>query len=179
MDGLREWLRQNQSIVTVVVVVLLVAALGIAMMNMRQGGGKKTAYFYDLNKKELFVDSVDKRPPFEVGSGAAPDGGPAGVAAAVFACGDGCADESKRFVGYVTKYTDQAVKWLEEADAMGTDPSTQGKRSELWMKAEISQVYMLPDGTKWLSMQDPSYEKAMAGYRARCTGDDKLTTCAP
>jgi len=81
-----------------------------------------TAYFLDLNTREIFV-GPGYISPVEAPSGDRPDGGLAGVRATVYTCGDpldpiGLTPEELRDlgggVGYVSKYTPEAREAIEE-----------------------------------------------------------------
>ena len=61
---------------------------------------QRDVYVYDLSSDSLTTLPAGRYPPFDLPNRSAPDGGPAGVLAHVFACSD-CRNPKDRFIGYL------------------------------------------------------------------------------
>jgi hypothetical protein len=102
--GFRESIRQRQSLAAIAAGVMIVGA-GIAIYVQARdlvssGGGN--AFFSTDDGKTYFVEKNTRIPPFD-------KGGKPAYRAHVFECG------GKRVVGYLSRYTPESIKALEQA----------------------------------------------------------------
>ena len=103
--GVREWVKRRQSLAAVGAVVMIAgAAVAIFIQARDPDAGSGLAFFTTDDGKTLFTDRITRLAPFDK------DGKPA-CRAHVFEC------DGKRFVGYLSRYTPEAMKALEEAKA--------------------------------------------------------------
>lgn len=109
--GIRQKINENPGATTAVTAAIVVVAIGIIIwQGCGAGGGSDviavaTKSFYTIDDgKTLFVDDVNKIPPFT-------KDGKMAVRANVFSCDDG----KTRFVGYLEMYSPQEKQMLEKA----------------------------------------------------------------
>lgn len=104
--GIREKLEQRGPLVGIGAAVVLVGSVVAIIVQARnlQSFNAGDAYFSTDDGQTFFVDTGAKLPPFEV------DGKQA-VKAHVFMCG------GKRVVGYLSRYTPETLKAIEDAKA--------------------------------------------------------------
>jgi hypothetical protein len=104
--GIRETLEKKKSLSAVAASVLLAGSLVAIFVQARSMGpaGPGDTYYTDDDGQNFFVADSFKLPPFD-------HGGKQAVRAHVFECG------GKRVVGYMSRYTDEAKKLLDEAKA--------------------------------------------------------------
>src|SRR4029078_13364091 len=86
----------------VLLVLLLLGAAGFGVYRMLSSVEARATklWFYDLSSGKLFT-AIEQVPPIAAPSGAF-EGGPGGVLAAVYSCGE-CSDESARFVAWLAR----------------------------------------------------------------------------
>jgi hypothetical protein len=160
MKGVRDILAKHQPLVIVLVLILL----GITWWSILSGDGVPEnggqAYFYDMGTGKLYVDSALKNPPTEAPSGAE------GVIAHVFTCADP-ADETKRFIGFLEKYTPEYQKMRDKGQAM--PPSMAAKH----------QLIRAADGGDWVSLDSQGGQKILAGLAARRKPGENMVSCVP
>ncbi|GIW78286.1 MAG: hypothetical protein KatS3mg105_0093 [Gemmatales bacterium] len=155
--SLRESINENPVLgLGIALVLLAVAAAGYFLIkpdtSERDKEYEPLSYYYDQNKKELFVAPSGREVPFETDSGSY-QGEPAAVRAHVFACGS-CADESKRFIGWLSKPA----------------PPGQAGGAEEWIR--------LPDQNKWYPSNSPEAQRIFNQVRQRCQKTHVLH-CSP
>ena len=116
--GIRQKINENPGITTAVTAAVIVIAIGIIIWQGCSGGGgseviavSTKAFFTIDDGKTLFVDDVNKIPPFM-------KDGKEAVRAHVFVCPGG-----KPFVGYLEKYSPQDKKMMEDAMAGKAPPA--------------------------------------------------------
>lgn len=106
--GLRETLNQKRGLTTTIALLLTVAAIGFMLMQMGLAGDSSAVesqgYFSSDDGKTFFVDGADKLPPFE-------HNGQQAVRAHLYTCGEG----KGVFVGYLSRYTAEALSKLNAA----------------------------------------------------------------
>jgi hypothetical protein len=104
--GLRELIKGNQYVAGAFGVLMIVGSAVAIFIQARDDGSTSSGevYFSNDDGKSFFPAPSTKLPPFER------DGKPA-YRAHVFECG------GKRVVGYLSRYTPEALKALEEAKA--------------------------------------------------------------
>ena len=166
IDQVREKLKENQGIATVIMGMMIFAALGFlalriwGMLNPPPPPEDIVmGYFYDLNTKTLYVMPADTKIPMERPSGPF-EGDPAGVRAHVFACGQ-CAEESKRFIGYLEKP-------IPEADR----PPPDDPRSEVTLVKR-------PEDSKWVESDSREAAAIREAVFSRCTATERANFCRP
>ena len=121
-------------------------------------------YFYDVNTKQLFVADFDAIPPI-----AAPSGEGAGVRAHVMSCGD-CSKPEDQFIGYLSRYSDDARRIMLNADKH-TDEAVDKARRE-------GQLVRMIDGEVWLSWDSKEANVLKHRLVERC-GKRRLMPCYP
>ena len=103
--GIREAIKSRQSAAAVVALVMIVgAAIAIYVQARDTGGGSGKVYFSIDDGKTFFADKGTRLPPFD-------KDGRAAYRAHVFECG------GKRVVGFLSRYTPEALRALDEAQA--------------------------------------------------------------
>ena len=104
--GIREAIEKRKSVAITVTLVVTVGAIVAIFVQARNFDSFNAGdmYFSTDDGQSFFVDSGTKLPPFEV------DGKQA-VRAHVFQCG------GKRVVGYLSRYTPETLKAIEDAKA--------------------------------------------------------------
>jgi len=100
--GIREKLVKYQPLVIgVMSVIIIVAIVSIVMQASNSNSSKAQVYYTIDDGQNVFADSNMKIPPFD-------KDGKQAVRAHVFMCG------GKKVVGYLSRYTDEALKVLDE-----------------------------------------------------------------
>lgn len=164
----RNWINQNNTVVTVIAVVIMLTAVAYIVTRNRSGGVTSgVSYYYDTVTKKVFTDQPTKIAPFT-----SPEGNPA-VKAHFFTCAD-CTEEvgtdgadGKRFIGYYEKYTDEVKAKLEKA---GTN----------FMMIEMTGAGRLysTDGEKWVAAENAEGLAITQQLQSRCP-PKKLRYCSP
>jgi hypothetical protein len=137
--GIRETIGKKKSLTVVGAVVVLVGSIVAIIVQARSfgPGGPGDSYFTVDDGKTFFVGDSKKLPPFD-------EGGKQAVRAHVFECG------GKRVVGYVSRYTADALATIEEAKqarAAGRLPANVGKLATV---AQNGTEIKRPGDTKWV-----------------------------
>lgn len=160
MKGVRDTLAKHQRLVIVLALVLLGVTWWRILSGdaMPENGGR--AYFYDMDTGKLYVDSAMKNPPTK-----APSGGE-GVIAHVFTCADP-ADESKRFIGFLEKYTPEYQKTRDQGQAM------------LPSMAARHQLIRAPEGGDWVPLDSEGGQRILAALAARRKPGENMVSCVP
>jgi hypothetical protein len=140
--GVRDAIQSRQSAVIVVAVLAIVGAgIAIFVQARNSGSAGSGSYFTTDEGATLFVAPNTNLPPFDH------DGKPA-VQAHVFECG------GKRVVGYLSRYTPEALKAVEEAKAYrgtGKPPPNVGQLATL---GTTGMEVKRPGDAKWVSQAD-------------------------
>lgn len=116
--------------------------------------GKKLAWFYDRNTKELFEGPADSPGPIATPSGPF-DGMPAGVRAHLFVCGTG--ENEQPFVGYLS-IPETALKKGSPAD-----PAQEPKG-----EAEVALLIQRPGDRQWMHQDSPEGERILRAVIQHC-----------
>ncbi len=170
MQALRQWLNRNSASVTLGAVGVLVLALGVILL--QQAGDAKPkvidVYYYDMTTGKLFLGSSADHPPID-----APGGTNRGVRAYVFACGS-CADESKRFIGWLEIFTPSArTRLRSQDDPAGADLPAP---AESWNQSHwISK----PGTDRWVSPRSAEGLELMDDIHKRCRDRGAPRPCYP
>jgi hypothetical protein len=107
--GIRETLNKNPSIttgVTIGIIVIAIAAIVWQMMSGRPNINNIQSFYTVDDGATWFADKAIKNPPFD-------HDGQQAVRCYVFKCGD----KGKEFVGYMERFTSDALKKMEDAKA--------------------------------------------------------------
>ena len=141
--GIREVIDKNKSAVAAVTAVVVVGA-GIYIATQARaviGGppGPGEVYYTTDEGKSLFTDSIGRIPPFDH------NGKPA-VRAYVFECG------GKRTVGYLSRYSDEAVKSLQEVKAAPGQRPDPKRTTAIGSGIELKR----PGEPNWVKQTDPA-----------------------
>lgn len=148
------------------VAVIIVAAIAIAMTGGEKPTRRLTAgiYFLDLKTDKLFVvEDVNANAPTT-----APSGGNDGVKAFVYSCGD-CNDESTHFVGYIEKYSDEAMKAINDA-SLSFD--------ERDKKRDVGRQVSKREDVKWIQAKSDEGQALVKEAMSRCKGG-QIRPCEP
>ena len=152
--GVRGLFKQRQSAVAALAVLMIVGA-GVALyLQMRDDGssGSGGVYFSNDDGKTFFADSATKVPPFEK------DGKPA-VRAHVFECG------GKRVVGYLSRYTPEAIQALKDARAARDAGKPPPNVAALASIGTTGLQVKRPREAQWVSQADAKRATAVRVFR--------------
>jgi len=156
--SIREKLQKNPSLVAGIAGVVIIAAIiSIVMQASSSSGGGSQAYFTVDDGQTFFTDSKFKVAPFD-------KGGKQAVRAHVFMCG------GKRVVGYVSRYTEAALKVMEDvkqAKAEKRPPKDIGALMNL-SSAGI-EVKKPGAGNPWIKGTDPLKVAEIRAFK--CPGE--------
>ena len=152
--GFRETLEKKKPI-AIGLASLVIVASAIAIF-VQAGGmgpeGQGDAYFTVDDGKTFFEEDGEKRTPFDYK-------GQQAVRAHVFECG------GKRIVGYMSRYSQDAIKTLDEASEArkaGKAPPNIGKLSQV---AVTGMEYKKPGTDKWVSAADTAAVNVIRIFR--------------
>jgi hypothetical protein len=179
---LRTWINQNAAIATVLAVLALVGSI-LALLYVKDRGSVQTAetYYLDLGSTapnpvdRLFAAEIDT-PPVNAPSGVTmPNGGPAGVKAHVFSCGD-CADRSSWFIGYLETTTPE----FREAMIQFRENQRSGKPSDLPsnLRGNRGRLVSAPDPVQWVEFASGPGQTLISIPMSRC-GEVPPQPCEP
>jgi hypothetical protein len=141
--GVRELIRGRQSVAGVVAGLVIVGAAYAIYVQARDLGPAGPGKFFYSNDdgRTVFVDDNTKLPPFDK------DGKPA-YRAHVFECG------GKRVVGYLERYTPEAVKAMEVAKTYKGTGKPPPNVHELATLGTTGLQVKKPGDAKWVSQGD-------------------------
>ena len=152
--GVRGLFKQRQSAVAALAVLMIVGA-GVALyLQMRDDGssGSGDVYYSNDDGKTFFADSATKVPPFDK------DGKPA-VRAHVFECG------GKRKVGYLSRYTPEAIQALKDARAARDAGKPPPNVAALASIGTTGLQVKRPGEAQWVSQADAKRATAVRVFR--------------
>lgn len=129
---------QNPKIGAVVICAAILLAVVITLSSGEDPQMVTEAWFYDLEKKELFKANAKSRPPIAAPSGQMIDGQPAGVQAWVYGCG-GC---DKPFIAFLDTF-----KQIEGQEV---------------------HMVRLPDADQWFNEESPEGREIMGSALKKC-----------
>jgi len=180
--GLRDYMNNNSSVVTILAVVVLVIALGIIVMTSK-GPGRNSyivdIYFYDLNTGKLFIEKSDQRPPITTASGPTPTGKKAGVLAYVSTCGEcrnyaGMGVEELKaagaFISRLEMFTEEALAAMDAAAA--------GQSAAMDYDLMNAVLIKRVEDTAWVPIESSQGMRIMSAEAGRCPGG-REKTCLP
>ena len=171
--GLREWMNQNSSLVTIAAIAILVIAIGAIFWNNRDDRGVgpiDEVWFYVPETKEMFAADSKLLPPID-------RNGKKAVKAHVYGCGD--CSEANRFTGYYETYTDQGKAKMEQIMAqMGQDPEKDAELESVSYDISMSERKLSGDGVKWVPAESEEANMIQEKMREKC-GTAKLVFCHP
>ncbi len=163
--NIRDTLERHRTIISIVCVIFML--LGLALGVRWMIGPRVTSpgsfadvgqeFYYVLETKQYFVDSINKVPPFKN------DKGQEAVRAYYFSCGP--CTKGSRFVGYYEKYSDEVKQRIESGAEL---------TSELAGQALVS-----ADGQKWFALDKHESRPITSAARKKCKKDQKLRPCYP
>ena len=103
--AIRDLLKGRQAAVAALAAVMILGAGVAIFLQLRDDGSEGSGVYYTTDEgRTLFVDASTRLPPFD-------KGGKPAYRAHVFECG------GKKVVGYLSRYTEEAKKALDEAVA--------------------------------------------------------------
>jgi len=139
-----------------------------------------TVYCYDLNTGKIFAGRKTAVAPFATDSGSSPVPQPAGVWAAVFACGS-CADPANRFVGWVEALTPEARAVVEPLlrDNPDGEPHAGLLENALAGVENSVQLANPRDINSWHAQSSPEAVRLMTEPVGKCKTPGELTRCQP
>ncbi len=111
------------------------------------------AFYLDTTTGKLFVAPPDSYPPVK-----APSGGVTGVKAIFYSCG-ACDDAKQRFLGYVTRYTDEAKAKLTAPGELSFDVRD---------RIMVEGIQKSADGKEWVLAVGPEGRAFEAKAIERC-----------
>ena len=156
----RNWINNNSAMVTIVAVVVLILSLGFIIISSRPTSYTPRVYdvyYYDLEKKELFVDKSNKYAPIET-----PSGKQTGARAYVYTCGE-CSDKNSLFIGYLEVYTKEAKAYLENPT-----PNPDGAIPDFY--EEGRRIRAESDTARWYNANSSEAFQVAEAVHVRCNG---------
>ena len=174
--GMREWMNDNNSTVTIGAAVVLVVAVVIMLATF--GGGEDAneaptvgRYFLDLTTNKPFVAPPDAVPPIDTPGGKKD----AGVRAVYLTCG-GCGD---RFLGWLERFTPEAKRLYLDTVAQNKTRKTP-LPAEMVVRQGLPNGFQVrgPDGGEWVAQSSARGQEVVNSARDRC-GDKRLKPCDP
>ena len=190
---MREFLNNNPVIVAIAAIVFLGIALTVVYKQIAgpsQRSGDYQAYYLDRNTGSVFTANANLYSPIEAPSGPlADDGGPAGVRAIVFACGE-CGNEEDRFVAYVEMYPEEIKQQLEDMKSQqgqGQGPSGGGGGPPQFMQMDMLMMNKFisawdadnPTDFRWVHTNAPEGVEIMKRIREPCEDRARPKPCRP
>ncbi len=149
----------------VLVAVMLIAAITIAMTGGENSQRRMTVgvWFLDIKTDKLYVVDENTPPPTK-----APSGGNDGVKAYVYSCG-ACDDEATHFVGYIEKYTDDAIAAINDASLSFEDRD---------LKRNAGRVVSKREDVQWVQRKSNEGQALITEAMSRCKGS-QIKGCEP
>jgi hypothetical protein len=148
--GIRETLNQKPAIAKGATVVLILAALGVIVWSFVGSGsgpnanaGQK-AFFTIDDGKTWFEDDVKKLPPFD-------KDGKTAYQCFVWTCDGG----KNKFVSHLQRYTPDAKRRLEEAQAKGPAADPESIKRALMTGIEVKAPGNGDDPKNWVKDREP------------------------
>ncbi len=138
----------------------------------------RTAWFYDLNTGELFTASADAIPPIDAPSGPLRvGGGPAGVRAYVFTCGE--CDDASRFVGYIETYSPAASRQMRAARQRANSERRSIDFLLLDREARKGRLVKRVNDTQWVPAYGELGARIVTSVVRRCAQGQQVKPCLP
>ena len=154
--AVRDFIRNRPRLAGALAVVAILGA-GVAIFVQVRGmgpSGPGNLYYTTDDGKSYFADSALKIPPFD-------KGGKPAARAHVFECG------GKREVGYLSRYTPEAIRALEEAKASrgtGKPPPNPGRLATI---GTTGMEVKRPGEATWVKQSDAARATAIRVFRCR------------
>jgi hypothetical protein len=169
------------SALTYAVIPLLVLAVVLVYVRFFRAPPVPAAgliWVYDLQSAALTVAPADAAhlPPFDAPSGPTPDGKPAGVWAAVFACGS-CANQADRFVGWIETLTPELRDQLKPIYLSPERPDALDDLGPARVDPK-SRFIADPDKKEWHDHDSPHADAIRRAVKTRCKGATAVTCAA-
>jgi hypothetical protein len=152
------------------VIVILSLAGFLAVRFFRQDNGiTEKAFFYDLSEQKLFTGPRSKVPPIKGIKGPEEDA----VRAVVISTNGNAGDKSSWKIAYLEKYSPEAKRQLERAQAGGTPPEL--SRTEILAHRFVKRL----NDAQWFPMDSAEAERIVTEWAA--PGPDGTTplVCSP
>src|SRR5882724_11387984 len=152
--GVREKLSKNSALTTGAAVVLVVVATAIVVRSYwpEKKADLTQAFYSDDDGITWFTDSLFRVPPFD-------HNGKTSLAAQIYSYDDG----SKQFCGYLTRFTPEAKKRLDEALANAQKRGQPPSSVSLYQDHNFMQrgmEYKMPGPNQpWITSDDPRVQK--------------------
>lgn len=175
--GFREWLENNQSIVTIGAVVLLAIAVFVMIRSLsgpdiKDGPPIPMVYYYDVETEEVFEADSDQLPPITRSNGNE------AVRAYYYTCGD-CSgiDAEEMYVAYYEMFTEEGkAQQKAMTDALKNKTPLPSVRPDERKGQLVSR-----DAKRWVELYSPA-GRAIHDNLGRCDPGDKLEfpeACGP
>ena len=152
--GMRDFVKQRPSVAAAVAVVMIAGAAVAIFVQARDFGssGPGKAFFTTDDGKTFFVDSATKLPPFD-------KGGKPAYRAHVFECG------GKRVVGFLSGYTPDALKLVEEAQKYKAAGKRPPNMQQLAAVGTTGLMVKRPGEPMWVSQTDAARATMVRVFR--------------
>lgn len=177
IKAIRQLLENNQAVFTLVAMAMIGGSVYTLQNFMdRHATGRKRVtalWYYDINTGDLFAGPRNLMAPIDAPSGATEDGKPAGAQAHVFACGN--CEKSNPFIGYLSRYTEDAKEAIQE---LMHDQIDNDYMFDLEMRVRDGFELRAHDGDQWYTDQSDGGQAIMLSLRDRCDGE-RLKACYP
>jgi hypothetical protein len=168
--GIRETLNRNPLITTIGTLVIVVIAIGFIIYSSLGSGSAKaqtSAFFSVDDGKTWFADDINKVAPFKTADGKE------AVQVYVFSCKGG----SEPFVAYLSRYTPEMRKQVEDFRAQIKSGKMQGPPTMAFMgKMQTAMEFKRPGDPGWTRMTE--YQRYSMIARPTCP-DGKMDNLVP
>lgn len=155
--GIRETLNKNQPLVIGIISVVIVGAIVSIIWQARSANSSHANVYYTVDDGQtLFADSNMKIAPFD-------KDGKKAVRAHVFLCG------GKRVVGYLSRYSEDALKTLEDVKIARAEKRPPKNIGALMSLSSTGIEVKKPGDVKWVSGSDTARVAAIRAFK--CPGE--------
>jgi hypothetical protein len=152
-----------------VVALLLVAAVLCFRFFRQDSGVSEKAFFYDLSERKLFTGPRTKVPPTKGLHGPEEDA----VRAVVVSTNGKATDRRSWKIAYLEKYSDEAKRQMEQAQAGGASPTL--NRTEMLAHRFVKRV----SDSQWYPMYTPEAERIVSDWAVPGADGTTPVVCAP
>ncbi len=174
--GVRAWLHRYPAATAAASLVLLLGCLlGLTQSLRGPNRQRRETYYFDLSTGELFAAAGGQITPVVNPHGDSAE--PTGVLAHVFACGS-CADESARYIGWLSKHNETRLQQLREKHGGELTPEA---LTLLDLSSDGILIRAAQGNDQWVTPSSPAGRQlvAAAQQQQRCGGGQSPQPCVP
>jgi hypothetical protein len=161
---------QSDRLKLAAVIAILALAGFLAVRFFRQDNGiTEKAFFYDLSEQKLFTGPRSKVPPIKGIKGPEEDG----VRAVVISTNGHATDKYTWRIAYLEKYSPEAKRQLERAQASGSPPEL--SRTEILAHRFVKRL----NDTRWFPMDSAEAEQIVTEWAVPGPDGTSPLVCTP